>query len=73
MKIRMRILNMIPVMKITLLIKLIAMFLPDIKRLAPGDHHVSYTAYINLDLIDDGGSKVHTEYLILEKTFNFTI
>ncbi len=48
-------------------------FLSDIKRLAPGDHHVSYTAYINLDLINDGGSKVHTEYLILEKTFNFTI
>lgn len=41
--------------------------------LAPGDHHVSYTAYINLDLIDDDGSKVHTEYLILEKTLNFTI
>ncbi len=49
-----------------------SVFLPEIKRLAPGDHHVSYTAYINLDLIDDGGSKVHTEYLILEKTFNFT-
>lgn len=49
------------------------MFLPDMKRLAPGDHHVSYTAYINLDLIDDDGSKVHTEYLILEKTLNFTI
>lgn len=48
-------------------------FLSDVKRLAPGDHHVSYTAYINLDLINDGGSKVHTEYLILEKTFNFTI
>jgi hypothetical protein len=50
-----------------------SMFFPEIKRLAPGDHHVSYTAYIYLDLIDDGGSKVHTEYLILEKTFNFTI
>lgn len=50
-----------------------SMFLPEIKRLAPGDHHVSYTAYINLDLIDDGGSKVHTEYLILKKTLNFTI
>lgn len=49
------------------------MFLSEIKRLTPGDHHVSYTAYINLDLIDDDGSKVHTEYLILEKTFNFTI
>lgn len=48
-------------------------FLPELKRITPGDHHVSYTAYINLDLIDDGGSKVHTEYLILEKTFNFTI
>lgn len=50
-----------------------SMFSPEMKRLNPGDHHVSYTAYINLDLIDDGGSKVHTEYLILEKTFNFTI
>lgn len=48
-------------------------FLSDIEYLAPGDHHVSYTAYINLDLINDGGSKVHTEYLILKKTFNFTI
>lgn len=47
-------------------------FLSKIDRLVPGDHHVSYTAYINLDLIDDGGSKVHTEYLILEKTLNFT-
>lgn len=50
-----------------------SMFLSEMKRLASGDHHVSYTAYINLDLIDDGGSKVHTEYLILEKTLNFTI
>ena len=50
-----------------------SMFLPEMKRLTPGDHHVSYIAYINLDLIDDGGSKVHTEYLILEKTLNFTI
>ena len=50
-----------------------SMFLPEMKSLTPGDHHVSYTAYINLDLIDDGGSKVHTEYLILEKTLNFTI
>lgn len=50
-----------------------SMFLSEMKRLAPGDHHVSYTAYINLDLIDDDGSKVHTEYLILEKTLNFTI
>ena len=49
------------------------MFLSEMKRLTPGDHHVSYTAYINLDLIDDGGSKVHTEYLILKKTLNFTI
>lgn len=48
-------------------------FLSEMKRPTPGDHHVSYTAYINLDLIDDGGSKVHTEYLILEKTLNFTI
>lgn len=50
-----------------------SMFLSEMKCLAPGDHHVSYTAYINLDLIDDDGSKVHTEYLILEKTLNFTI
>lgn len=50
-----------------------SMFLSEMKRLAPGDHHVSYTAYINLDLIDDGGSKVHTKYLILKKTLNFTI
>lgn len=47
-------------------------FLPKINSLAPGDHHVSYTAYINLDLVDDTGDKVHTEYLILEKTLNFT-
>lgn len=50
-----------------------SMFLSEMKRLTPGDHHVSYTAYINLDLIDDGGSKVYTKYLILEKTLNFTI
>lgn len=50
-----------------------SVFLPEIKRLTLGDHHVSYTAYIELDLIDDGGSKVHTEYLILKKTLNFTI
>lgn len=50
-----------------------SMFLSVMERLAPGDHHVSYTAYITLDLIDDGGSKVHTKYLILEKTLNFTI
>lgn len=50
-----------------------SMFFPEMKRPAPGDHHVSYTTYINLDLIDDGGSKVHTEYLILKKTLNFTI
>lgn len=50
-----------------------SMFLPEMKCPAPGYHHVSYTAYINLDLIDDGGSKVYTKYLILEKTLNFTI
>lgn len=50
-----------------------SIFLSKIDRLVPGDHHVSYTAYICLDLIDDGGSKVHTEDLILKKTFNFTI
>lgn len=50
-----------------------SMLLSEMERLAPGDHHVSYTAYIDLDLIDDDGSKVHTEYLILEKTLNFTI
>lgn len=49
------------------------MLLSEMKRLTPGDHHVSYTAYINLDLIDDGGSKVYTEHLILEKTLNFAI
>lgn len=48
-------------------------FLSEIKDPTPGDHYVSYTAYINLNLIDDGGSKVHTEYLTLKKTFNFTI
>lgn len=50
-----------------------SIFLSGITRVTPGDHHVSYTAYVKLDLIDDGGSKVHTEYLTLEKTFNFTI
>lgn len=50
-----------------------SIFLSDMVRLAPGDHHVSYTVYIKLDLINDGGSKVHTEYLILKKTLNFTI
>lgn len=50
-----------------------SVFLPELKRITPGDHHVSYTAYIALDLIDDGGSKVHSEYLVLEKTLNFTI
>lgn len=50
-----------------------SMFLSEMKRPAPGDHHVSYTAYISLDLIDDGGSKIYTKYLILEKTLNFTI
>lgn len=50
-----------------------SMFLSEMERPAPGDHHVSYRAYIKLDLIDDGGSKVHTEYPILEKTLNFTI
>lgn len=50
-----------------------SMVLSEMKRLTPGDHHVSYAAYIHLDLIDDGGSKVHTEYLTLKKTLNFTI
>lgn len=50
-----------------------SVLLSDMERPAPGDHYVSYTAYICLDLIDDGGSKVHTEYLILEETLNFTI
>lgn len=50
-----------------------SVFLSKIDRLVPGDHHVSYEAYINLDLIDDGGSKVHTEFLTLRKTLNFTI
>lgn len=50
-----------------------SVFSSEMERLTPGDHHVSYKAYIKLDLIDDGGSKVHTEYLVLEKTLNFTI
>lgn len=50
-----------------------SMFLSEIESIAPGDHHVSYTAYISLDLINDDGSKVYTKYLILKKTFNFTI
>lgn len=50
-----------------------SMSLSEMKRITPGDHHVSYTAYIKLVLIDDGGSKVRTEYPILEKTLNFTI
>lgn len=50
-----------------------SVFLSEMERLTPGDHHVSYIAYIYLDLIDDGGSKVHSEYLMLEKTLNFTI
>lgn len=50
-----------------------SIFLSEMKRITPGDHHVSYKAYISLYLIDDGGSKVHTEYLILKKTLNFTI
>lgn len=45
----------------------------EMKHPTPGDHHVSYVAYIDLDLIDDGGSKVHTKYLTLKKTLNFTI
>lgn len=48
-------------------------FLSTKDGLVPGDHHVSYTARIKLDLVDEGGGKVHTEYLILEKTLNFTI
>lgn len=50
-----------------------SMFLSEMERPAPGDHHVSYTAYIRLNLINDGGSKVHTEYLTLKETLNFTI
>lgn len=48
-------------------------FLSQMERLDPGDHHVSYKAHIRLDLIDDGGSKVYTKYLALEKTLNFTM
>lgn len=48
-----------------------SVFFSEMEHCTPGDYHVSYTAYINLDLIDDGGSKVHTEYLTLKKTFNF--
>ena len=50
-----------------------SMSLSEMERLTPGDHHVSYKAYIRLGLIDDGGSKVRTERLTLEKTLNFTI
>lgn len=50
-----------------------SVFLPDMERPAPGDHHVSYTAHANLDLIDDGGSRVYTKFLTFEKTLNFTI
>lgn len=50
-----------------------SVFLSEMKHLALGDHHVTYTAYINLGLIDDDGSEVHTEYLTLKKTLNFTI
>lgn len=50
-----------------------SVFLSEMKRLTPGDHHVTYIAYADLDLIDDGGSKVYAKTLALEKTFNFTI
>lgn len=50
-----------------------SIFLSEMERLTPGDHHVSYTAYIDLDLIDDSGNKIHTELLTLKKTYNFTI
>lgn len=50
-----------------------SVFLSEMERLTPGDHYVSYAADIFLDLIDDGGSKVHTMYLPLKKTLNFTI
>lgn len=50
-----------------------SVFSSEMKGIAPGDHYVSYTAYIKLDLIDDDGSKVHTENLTLKKTLNFTI
>lgn len=50
-----------------------SVFLPEMERLTPGDYHISYTAHIKLDLIDDGGSKVHTEYLTLKKTYNLKI
>lgn len=40
---------------------------------APGNHYVSYTAYINLDLMDESGSIVSTKYPILKKTLNFQI
>lgn len=50
-----------------------SVFLSEMKHLAPGDHHVSYSADIKLDLINDGGSEVYSKYLMLKKTLNFTI
>lgn len=48
-------------------------FLSDIKSIDPGDHHVSYTAHIYWNLIDDDGSRVYTGYQTLKETLNFTI
>lgn len=49
-------------------------FLPRFDRATPGEHYASYTAYVNLDLMDDvSGDIVHTERLILDKTINFEL
>lgn len=48
-------------------------FLPRFDHAAPGEHYASYTAYVNLDLVENNGDIVHTEYLILDKRIDFTI
>lgn len=48
-------------------------FLPRFDHAVPGEHYASYTAYVNLDLVDNNGDIVHTEYLILDKRIDFTI
>lgn len=48
-------------------------FLPRFDHATPGEHYASYTAYVDLDLVDNNGDIVHTEHLILENRINFTI
>lgn len=48
-------------------------FLPRFDHATPGEHYASYTAYVNLDLVENNGDIVHTEYLILDKRIDFTI